>query len=205
MDEKHVEVLNTDGVESSNQTNVSTDKEVKKRGRTIQVVKFTSETKEKKRKVDAILSKQTKETEYHKWQEQFVNSKPLLTEYGPNPQLPQAERKFKIFNKTCYTRPNPNFPKEKQLMFSLTPGNVDHNSTYLYLRRVFTFRGVVSAMYLQSFVNSDMRRFGNVVYHTEDVVQRVLQEGSFTFFVDEGLMVPSGIGSVQITVNVFSF
>ena len=84
MDEKHVEVLNTDGVESSNQTNVSTDKEVKKRGRTIQVVKFTSETKEKKRKVDAILSKQTKETEYHKLQEQFVNSKPVLTEYGPN-------------------------------------------------------------------------------------------------------------------------
>ena len=80
-------------------------------------------------------------------------------------------------------------------MFSLTPGNVDHNSTYQYLRRVFTFRGVVLAMYLQKFVNLDMRRFGNVVYHTEDIVQRVLQEGSFTFFVDGGL----------ITVNVFSF
>ena len=205
MDEKHVEVLNTFGVESSFQTDVSSDKEVKKRGHTIQVVKFTSETKAKYRRVDAILSKQTKEIESQKLQVQFVNSKPVLTEYGPNPHPPQAEQKFNIFNKICYTRPNSNFTKEQQLMFSLAPGNVDHNSTYQNVRRLFTSRGVVSAMYLQNFINSDMRRFGNVVYQNEDIVQRVLQDGCFTFFVDGGLMVPSRIGSVEITVNVFPF
>ena len=140
--------------------------------------------------------------------------KAASAEYGPQPKAylanfvaepkpPQTLMDLKMISKPCYNGPKHNYTKQQQLDFSLYPGNVQHDSTYIYLRGQFLSRGVVKALNLQNCVNSDLTRFGRVVFENEAVAQAVLQYGFFTFSVHGGLMVPPIFGSVQITVTLF--
>ena len=199
MNENHIEVLNTNDLESSYQTNHSLDNKMNKRSFTIKDVISTSNTLEKYRKT--VDNKCEEFLKSQKLQKPFSNLKADLTEYGPNPKLPLGEQKLKIFKQINHPRPNPKDTKGQQLVFSLTPGQVQHDSTYHYVRRQFTSRGPVLTMYLQN--NLDMTRFGSVVYQNEDVAQIVLQDGFFTFFVDGGFMMRPTFGSVEITVTLF--
>ena len=95
----------------------------------------TSNTKEKYRKV--VDSKCEEFLKTQKLQKPLSNSKAILTEYGPNQQLPLGEHNQKILKQINRPRPNPNYIKEQQLVFSLSPGQVQHDSTYQYFRAIF--------------------------------------------------------------------
>jgi hypothetical protein len=199
MNENHIEVLNTNNVESSDQTVHSKDNEVNKRSFTTKDVISTSNTMEKYRKV--VDNKCEEFLKAQKLQKPFSNSKADFMQYGLNQKLPLGEQNLQIFKQINHPRPNPNYTKEQQLVFSLSPGHVQHDSTYQYVRRQFTSRGPVLTMYLQN--NLNMTRFGSVVYQNEDVVKIVLQDGFFTFFVDGRFMMPPMFESVEITVTLF--